>query len=375
MWTTLLRAAAPWHGSCRCHRSRETIATGRPGGYFVRDVGSGRPKGTIVKIATLKDGTSDGRLLVVSTDLRRAAPVPGVATLAAALASWDERAPAVQSLYVELNAGRARGAFDLDTGQLAAPLPRAPQWLDASAFHSHGDLMDKVFGMPPIEGKREIPLMYQGASDDFLGPRDDMPLPSEADGIDFEAEVGVVVDFVPMGTPASLALTHIKLLVLLNDASLRVLAGREIKTGFGFLQSKPATSFAPVAVTPDELGAAWRAGRVHLPVRVAWNGREFGHPDAGRMGFGFHELIAHAARTRNLHAGTIIGSGTISNEEYRTVGSACIAERRGIETVDQGETATSYMKFGDSVRIEMLDAQGRSIFGAIEQRMIAAARP
>jgi fumarylacetoacetate (FAA) hydrolase len=329
----------------------------------------------IVKLATLKDGTRDGKLLVVSTDLRRAAPVPGVATLLAALERWNESAPGLQSLYEELNAGRAAGAFDLDSRRLAAPLPRAPQWLDASAFHSHGDLMDKVFGIPPIEGKREIPLMYQGASDDFLGPRDDMPLPSEADGIDFEAEVGVVVDFVPMATATSQASAHIKLLLLLNDASLRVLAGREIKTGFGFLQSKPATSFAPVAVTPNELAGAWQDGRIHLPVRVAWNGREFGHPDAAKMGFGFHELVAHAARTRNLHPGTIIGSGTISNEEYRTVGSACIAERRGIETVDQGKAATPYMRFGDTVRIDMLDAQGRSIFGAIDQRMVAAPRP
>ncbi len=330
---------------------------------------------TIVKLATLKDGTRDGRLLVVSTDLRRAVRVPGVATLAEALGRWSESAPGMRSLYEELNAGRAPGAFDLASSSLAAPLPRAPQWLDASAFHSHGDLMDKVFGIPPIEGKREIPLMYQGASDDFLGPRDDMPLPSEADGIDFEAEVGVIVDFVPMATAASQALAHVKLLVLLNDASLRVLAGREIKTGFGFLQSKPATSFAPVAVTPDELAGAWREGRVLVPVRVTWNGREFGHPDAGRMGFGFHELVAHAARTRNLHAGTIIGSGTISNDEYRTVGSACIAERRGIETVDQGKAATPYMKFGDAVRIEMLDAQGHSIFGAIDQRIVEAPRP
>jgi fumarylacetoacetate (FAA) hydrolase len=328
-----------------------------------------------VKLATLKDGTRDGKLLVVSTDLRRAAPARGLTTLLAAIERWHESAPRLQSLYEELNAGSVAGAFDLDASRLAAPLPRAPQWLDASAFHSHGDLMDKCFGVPPIEGKREIPLMYQGASDDFLGPRDDMPLPSEADGIDFEAEVGVIVDFVPMATPASQTSAHIKLLVLLNDASLRVLAGREIKTGFGFLQSKPATSFAPVAVTPDELGGAWQNERIHLPVRVTWNGREFGHPDAAKMGFGFHELVAHAARTRNLHPGTVIGSGTISNEEYRTVGSACIAERRGIETVDQGKASTAYMRFGDTVRIEMLDAQSRSIFGAIEQRMIAAARP
>jgi fumarylacetoacetate (FAA) hydrolase len=255
---------------------------------------------------------------------------------------------------------------------VAAPLPRAPQWLDGSAFHSHGDLMDKVLGVSLLEDKREVPLMYQGASDDFLGPADQMPLPSEADGIDFEAELGVVVAHVPMGIPASKALTHVKLLVLLNDASLRLLAGREIRTGFGFLQSKPSTSFAPVAVTPDELGECWREGRVHLPVRVYWNGREFGHPCAGQMGFGFHELIAHAARTRNLSAGTIVGSGTVSNEDYRIVGSACIAERRGIEIVDHGKPTTSYMKFGDSVRIEMLAAAGDSVFGAIDQHVIEA---
>ena len=329
-----------------------------------------------MKLATLKDGTRDGKLVVVSKDLTRAVNATAIAgTLIGALETWSQSAPRLQHLYEELNAGRTSGAFDLDPKQLAAPLPRAPQWLDASAFHSHGDLMDKVFGMAPIEGKRQTPLMYQGASDDLLGPRDDMPFPSEADGIDFEAEIGVVVDHVPLGTPAARALQHVKLFVLVNDASLRVLAGREIKTGFGFLQSKPSTSFAPVAVTPDELGAAFRAGRVHLPVRVEWNGARFGTPDAGQMGFGFHELVAHAARTRNLHAGTLLGSGTISNNEYRTVGSACIAERRGIETVDHGKASTAYMKFGDTVRIEMFDATGASIFGAIDQRMIQAALP
>ena len=329
-----------------------------------------------MKLATLKDGTRDGKLVVVSKDLTRAAAATAVAgTLLQALEAWPQSAPRLRQLSEELNAGTLAGAFDLDTARLAAPLPRSPQWLDASAFHSHGDLMDKVFGIPPIEGKLQTPLMYQGASDDFIGPRDDMPLPSEADGIDFEAEVGVVVDYVPMATPAAKALQHVKLLMLVNDASLRVLAGREIKTGFGFLQSKPSTSFAPVAVTPDELGPAWHDGRVHLPVRVEWNRERFGAPDAGRMGFGFHELVAHAARTRNLHSGTIIGSGTISNSEYRTVGSACIAERRGIETVDHGKATTSYMKFGDTVRIEMFDASGTSIFGAIDQRMVPARSP
>ena len=328
-----------------------------------------------MKLATLKDGTRDGKLLVVSGDLAQAVAATAVArSLVEALESWAQCAPRLLQLYEQLDAGTLDGAFALDTTRLAAPLPRAPQWLDASAFHSHGDLMDKVFGMPPIEGKLQTPLMYQGASDDFLGPRDDMPLPSEADGIDFEAEIAVVVDSVPMATASAQALQHIKLFLLVNDASLRVLAGREIKTGFGFLQSKPSTSFAPVAVTPDELGTAWHDGRVHLPVRVTWNGEKFGTPDAGRMGFGFEDLVAHAARTRNLHAGTIIGSGTISNSEYRTVGSACIAERRGIETVDHGKARTPYMKFGDTVHIEMLDPQGRSIFGAIDQRMVQAPR-
>ena len=294
-----------------------------------------------MKLATLKDGTRDGKLVVVSRDLARAVLASSVAgTLVAALEDWAQSAPRLQQLYEALNAGKSSAAFDFNPVRLAAPLPRAPQWLDASAFHSHGDLMDKVFGLPPIEGKREIPLMYQGASDDLLGPRDDMPFPTEADGIDFEAEVAVVVGRVPMATRPDQALGHVKLLMLVNDASLRVLAGREIKTGFGFLQSKPSTSFAPVAVTPDELGTAWRDGRIHLPVRVDWNGKRFGTPDASQMGFGFQQLVAHAARTRNLHPGTIIGSGTISNNEYRTVGSACIAERRGIETVDHGKATT-----------------------------------
>ena len=329
-----------------------------------------------MKLATLKDGTRDGKLVVVSRDLARAVLASSVAgTLVAALEGWAQSAPRLQQLYEALNAGKSSAAFDFNPVRLAAPLPRAPQWLDASAFHSHGDLMDKVFGLPPIEGKREIPLMYQGASDDLLGPRDDMPFPTEADGIDFEAEVAVVVGRVPMATRPDQALGHVKLLMLVNDASLRVLAGREIKTGFGFLQSKPSTSFAPVAVTPDELGTAWRDGRIHLPVRVEWNGKRFGTPDASQMGFGFQQLVAHAARTRNLHPGTIIGSGTISNNEYRTVGSACIAERRGIETVDHGNATTAYMKFGDTVRIEMFDSDGVSIFGAIDQRMVQATLP
>jgi len=199
-----------------------------------------------------------------------------------------------------------------------------------------------------------------------------MALPAEADGIDFEAEIAIVVDRVPMGTPPAEALRHLTLIMLANDASLRSLALVEMKTGFGWVHAKPATSFSPVAVTPDELGPAWKDGRMHLPVRVSWNGQEFGHPSGGAMGFGFHELIAHAAYSRNLSAGTVIGSGTVSNTDYRAVGSACIAERRAIELADQGKVVTDYMRFGDRIRIEVLDAEGSSVFGAIDQRVIPA---
>jgi fumarylacetoacetate (FAA) hydrolase len=326
-----------------------------------------------MKLATLRDGTPDGQLLVVSRDLRRAAPATGIAnSLRAALETWKGSEPRLQALSDALNRGGSASAFEFSTAGLLSPLPRTWQWLDGSAFHSHGDLMERAFKHAPIEGKLTRPLMYQGGSDDFLGPTQDMPLPSEADGIDFEAEIAVVVDRVPMGTPPADALGHVKLVMLANDASLRSLALVEMKTGFGWVHAKPATSFSPVAVTPDELGPAWRNGRVCLPVRVSWNGRELGHPDGGAMGFGFHELIAHAAYSRNLSAGTIIGSGTVSNADYPVVGSACIAERRAIEIADQGRAVTEYMRFGDRVRIEMLAADGQSIFGAIDQRIVPA---
>jgi fumarylacetoacetate (FAA) hydrolase len=271
-----------------------------------------------MKLATLRDGTPDGELVVVSRDLRRAVRATHIASsLRIAVETWQQCEQRLQALSDELNRGVASNAFDLSGATLAAPLPRTWQWLDASAFHSHGDLMERAFKHAPIEGKLTRPLMYQGGSDDFVGPAQDMPMPSEADGIDFEAEIAIVVDRVPMGTRAQEALSHIKLIMLANDASLRSLAIVEMKTGFGWVHAKPATSFSPVAVTPDELGAAWRDGRVCLPVHVSWNGKLFGKPHAGEMGFGFHELIAHAAYSRNLSAGTIIGSGTVSNTEYR----------------------------------------------------------
>jgi len=328
-----------------------------------------------MKLATMRDGSPDGRLLVVSRDLRSALRADAVVmSLREAMETWDQVEAGLQRLADSLNRGDAPDAFALPLRELGPPMPRSWQWLDASAFHSHGDLMERAFRHAPIEGKLTRPLMYQGGSDDFLGPMDDIPMPDEADGIDFEAEVAVVTDRVPMGTPAGDALRHVRLIMLANDASLRSLAMVEMKTGFGWIQAKPATSFSPVAVTPDELGLAWKDGRVHYPVQVYWNERHFGSPDAGAMGFGFHELIAHAAYSRNLSAGTVLGSGTVSNANYREVGSACIAERRAIEIADEGRAVTPYMRYADRVRIEMFDAHGQSIFGAIDQQIVPAPR-
>lgn len=328
-----------------------------------------------MKLATLDDGSRDGRLLVVARDLARAVDASDIASnLQVALEHWSQVEARLQALYQRLNDNLVTAAFDLDPGQLAAPLPRASQWLDGSCFLSHGELMQKAFNLEPIEGVEHTPLIYQGASDDFLGPRADIPLPSEAHGIDFEGEFAVLVDDVPMGCPAEQALQHVRLVLQLNDVSLRALAPREMKTGFGFLQAKPASSFAPVAVTPDELGGAWRAGRVHLPLQVQWNGQWFGHPHGGAMHFGFHQLIAHAALTRRLSAGTLIGSGTVSNTD-RSVGSACIAERRAIETIDCGAPSTAFMRFGDRVRMEARGPQGEVLFGAIDQRVVQGGWP
>ncbi len=326
-----------------------------------------------MKLASLRDGSADGSLVVVSKDLRRAVSARNIAAnLRIALEDWSSCEPALRALFAELDRGRASEAFEFAPAEAAAPLPRAWQWLDASAFPTHGALMQRAFGHAPIETAPTRPLMYQGGSDDFLGPGEDMPLPDEADGIDFEAEVAVIVDRVPMGTSSERALEHVKLIMLANDASLRALAMFEMATGFGWINAKPATSFSPVAVTPDMLGTQWRNGRVCLPIDVSWNGRHFGHPDAGAMGFGFHELIAHAAYSRNLAAGTIIGSGTVSSPDYRIVGSACISERRAIEIGDSGQATTGYMRFGDRVKIEMFDREGCSVFGAIDQVVVQA---
>ena len=328
-----------------------------------------------MKFATRADGSLDGTLLVVSRDGRHAASAHGIAaSLIDALQRWDEAAPRLAGLYEDLNTGRAVGATRFDAATCIAPLPRSPQWLDGSAFLNHGRLMERAFNAPPIPDFDTVPVMYQGASDDFLGATADVPLPSEADGIDFEGEFGVVVGAVPMGASPQAALAAVRLVVQINDWSLRALGPHEMKTGFGFLQAKPSTAFAPLALTPDELGAAWRDGRVGMRLHVQWNGERFGEPHGGEMNFSFGELVAHAARTRRLTAGCIVGSGTVSNAS-RTAGSACIAERRVIEKIDLGEIRTGFMKFGDRVRMQArFDDDGRDGgFGVIDQRVVRAA--
>lgn len=320
-----------------------------------------------MKLATLRDGTRDGRLVVVCRQLRSAVSAhPIASTLQDAIERWQHVQAPLQALYQALNEGSAKHAFDFADADIAAPLPRAYQWCDASAFLTHGERMQRAFDLPPIPGVDTTPLMYQGASDDFLGPRDDIVLPTQGHGIDFEGEYAVILDDVPMGCTQDHALSHIKLLVQLNDVSLRSLAPREMKTGFGFIQAKPATSFAPVAVTPDELGDAWRHGRVQLPLHVQLNGERVGQPHGGEMHFSFAQLIAHAALTRRLHAGTVIGSGTVSNADP-AAGVSCLSERRALEMISHGKPLTEYLSFGDQVRMETRTANGQPLFGAIEQ--------
>ncbi len=323
-----------------------------------------------MRLATLNDGSLDGRLILVSQDGRHATPAPA-STLIGALQNWTQAEPALRECAAALEAGKA-ATFDFDPLRCAAPLPRSPQWLDGSAFLNHGRLMETAFGTPPIPEFDTVPVMYQGASDDFLGPHADVPLPSEADGIDFEGEFGAIVDEVPLGASPAEALAAVRLLVQLNDWSLRALGQREVRTGFGFLQAKPSTAVAPFAVTPDELGPAWQGGRLHLRLHIDWNGKPFGRPSAAEMNFDFGQLIAHAARTRRLRAGSIIGSGTVSNVA-RAAGSACIAERRMIEKIDGGEIRTGFMRFGDRVRMEArVDIDTTGPFGVLDQRVVRA---
>jgi fumarylacetoacetate (FAA) hydrolase len=326
-----------------------------------------------MKLATLRNGTRDGRLVLVNSTLTRCVAVPAIApTLLAALDAWSEIEPKLREVAAALERGNHSGALPFATADCAAPLPRTHHWADGSAYVNHISLFYKVGGKELPATYWTVPLLYQGGSDDLLGARAAVRFPSEDHGIDFEAEVAVVTDEVPMGTPAAQAAAHIKLVMLANDWSLRHLMPAEIATGFGFYQSKPATGFSPVAVTPDELGSAWNGGKLHLPLVSHVNSEPIGHPNAGvDMVFGFHDLIAHAARTRNLGPGTIVGSGTVSNKD-RSTGSSCIAERRALEQLERGAAATPFLRFGDVVRIEMFDASGRSIFGAIEQNVISS---
>jgi fumarylacetoacetate (FAA) hydrolase len=342
-----------------------------------------------MKLASLKEGGRDGTLVVVSRDLTLCQPVPGIArTLQAALDDWERCAPQLAEVYAALNGGgaqAARHAMPFDESLCHSPLPRAYQWADGSAYINHVELVRKARGAELPSSFLSDPLMYQGGSDSFVGPRDPIYALSEDWGIDLEAEVAVVSGDIGMGASPAECAAAIRLVMLVNDVSLRNLIPNELAKGFGFFQSKPASAFSPVAVTPDELGDAWRDAKVHLPLRVAINGKPFGHPNAGvDMTFDFGQLLAHVARTRDLEAGSIIGSGTVSNRQGGLHGSSianggvgycCLAEVRMYETIEGGAPKSSFLKFGDSVRIEMCDAAGASIFGAIDQRVALYPEP
>jgi fumarylacetoacetate (FAA) hydrolase len=321
-----------------------------------------------MKLATRANGTPDGQLMVVSADGRRWLPAgPRWPNLLATIARWEAAVADLKVLDARLAAGEGT---PVQTAELRAPLPRTWQWLDASAFPMHGQLMQVAFNHPPI--KYEKPLMYQGMSDRFYGPYEPVPFPDASQGIDFEGEYAVVVDEVPMGCTAEEAAKHIRLVVQVNDWSLRNLAVPEMKTGFGWIQAKPACSMAPFAVTPDSLGPHWQEQRVGIDLHIDWNEQPFGHANGREMGYGFHELIAHAAATRDLVAGTVIGSGTIANAAYAEVGSSCIAERRAIEIIAHGAPRTEYMAFGDRVRMAARLPDGSEPFGRIEQQVTRA---
>jgi fumarylacetoacetate (FAA) hydrolase len=333
-----------------------------------------------MKLATLKTGGRDGTLVVVSRDLSTCQAVPAIArTLQAALDDWDDAAPHLRKVYDQLNGGLAAAAVPFREEDCASPLPRAYQWADGSAYINHVELVRKARGAQVPASFYADPLMYQGGSDSFVGPRDPIAALSEEWGIDLEAEVAVVTGDVPMGADADAAGRAIRLVMLVNDVSLRNLIPKELEKGFGFFQSKPASAFSPVAVTPDELGDAWRDHKLHLPLQVTLNGQPFGRPNAGEdMTFGFGQLVAHAAKTRELGAGSIVGSGTVSNKQGGLHGSSianggvgycCLAEVRMYETIEGGAPVTPFLRFGDTVRIEMLDDAGASIFGAIDQRV------
>ncbi len=321
-----------------------------------------------MKLSTLKNNSRDGQLVVVSRDLKKAIfATPIAPTLQYALDNWQSTKPQLEELYQALNADQAANAFAFEPSKANAPLPRAYQWADGSAYVNHVELVRKARGATMPASFWTDPLLYQGGSDSFLGPHDDILVTNESDGIDFEAEVAVITDDVPMETTPDAAEQRIALIMLVNDVSLRNLIPNEIAKGFGFFHSKPSTSFSACAVTPDELGSAWTGESIQLPLRSFLNGKLYGEPNVGiDMTFGFPQLIAHAAKTRSLIAGSIIGSGTVSNRD-RSKGSSCIAEKRMLEKMETGAFVSPFMHFGDKIRIEMRDKDGNDIFGAIEQ--------
>jgi len=324
-----------------------------------------------MKLATYKDSSRDGQLVVVSRDLSTAHYATGIAgKLQQVLDDWNFMSPQLQDLYETLNHGKARHAFPFEPSRCMAPLPRAYQWADGSAYINHVELVRKARNAEVPESFYSDPLMYQGGSDDFIGPCDDVVVASEDFGIDFEAEVAVITGDVPMGATPAQALEGVRLLMLANDVSLRNLIPNELAKGFGFFQSKPATAFSPVAVTPDEVGDAWDQGRLHLTLQSTWNGRKVGMCEAGpEMTFHFGQLIAHICKTRNVRAGSIVGSGTVSNKDW-SHGYSCIAEKRAIETIEDGKPKTEFMKYGDTIRIEAKGKDGLSVFGAIDQKIV-----
>ncbi len=321
-----------------------------------------------MKLATYKDGSRDGQLVVVSRDLSSAHFATGTVTrMQQLLDDWNFLSPQLEDLYATLNDGKARHAFSFDPRICMSPLPRAYQWADGSAFVNHVELVRRARGAELPQTFYEDPLLYQGGSDDFLGPRDDAVFASEDWGIDFESEIAVVTGDLPMGVTPEAALEGVRLLMLVNDWSLRHLIPAELAKGFGFVQGKPATAFGPVAVTPDELGDAWHGGRLHLNLESAWNGKRVGLCNAGdEMTFHFGQLVAHLCKTRRVRAGSIVGSGTVSNKDWSR-GYSCIAEKRAIETIEGGEPKTGFMRAGDTIRIEMKGRDGQTVFGAIEQ--------
>ncbi len=322
-----------------------------------------------MKLGSLKSLSKDGELVVVSYDTKKAIKVPQISkTLLAAVENWSETEAKLQKVYADLNAGSLEGEFVVDQSKFHSPLPRTWQWLDGSAFIHHIKLVRMARNAPMPETLETVPLMYQGGSDAFLAPTEDIPQVDFSHGTDFEGEVGVILKDTKMCTKEGDALNNVALVMMINDVSLRGLIPAELKNGFGFMQSKPSSAFGPFAVTPDELGDAWKEGRVELPLQVELNGEFFGKANGNEMFFGFGKLIEHAAKTRDLSAGTIIGSGTISNENTE-MGSSCLAEKRMLEKINDGEFKTSFMKDGDRIKMEMFDKSGTSVFGQINQKV------